>query len=132
MSRGACAASSSSLMRFGGGGGGGGGEETGGGGGEGGIVAAAAVACALNVSSVLESTPSIVPSSTMGSTSFTSTEMPSAFRAFLAAVSVESSTSASLKNTETSYVVAASARPRRLDVTVAMHAPSELESPAFA
>ena len=76
----------------GGGGGGGGGEETGGGGGDGGIVAAAEVACALNVSSVLESTPSIVLSSAMGSTSFTSTEMPSAFRAFVAAVSVESST----------------------------------------
>jgi len=121
-------------MRFGGGDGGGGGgdEETGGGGGEGGIVAAAAVACALNVSSVLESTPSIVPSSTMGSTSSISTETPSAFKAFVAAVSVESSTSASLKNTETSYVVAVSARPRRLDATVAMHAPSELESPAFA
>ena len=115
----------------GGGGGGGGGEETGGGGGDGGIVAAAEVACALNVSSVLESTPSIVLSSAMGSTSFTSTEMPSAFRAFVAAVSVESSTSASLKNTETSYVVAVSARPRRLDAAVATHAPSEFESPAL-
>ena len=101
-----------------------------GGGGEGGIVAAAAAASVLNDSRVLKSTPSIVPSSTMGSTSFTSTEMPSAFRAFVAAVSVESSTSASLKNTETSYVVAAS--DRRLDAAVAMHAPSELESPAFA
>ena len=92
--RGAGAWSSSSWMRFGTGGPGGGGE-MGGGGGEGGIVAAAVAASVLNVSRVLLATPLIVPSSTMGSTSFTSTEIPSAFRAFVAAVSVESSTSAS-------------------------------------
>lgn len=51
---------------------------------------------------------------------------PSALSEFSASVSVASSTSDSLKNTETSYVGAAS--DRRLDAAVAMHAPSELES----
>ena len=60
------APSSSSWMRLGTGGPGGGGE-IGGGGGEGGIVAAAADASVLNVSRVPESTPSIVPSSVIGS-----------------------------------------------------------------
>ena len=124
------APSSSSWMRLGTGGPGGGGE-IGGGGGEGGINAAAADASVLNVSRVPESTPSIVPSSVMGSMwSLVSTPVtPSALSEFYAAVSVESSTSASLKNTETSYVVAAS--DRRRDAAVAMHAPSELEMPAL-
>ena len=103
----------------------------GGGGGAGGINAAAADASVLNVSRVLESTPSIVPSSVIGSMgSLVSTPVtPFALSEFSAAVSIESSTSASLKNTETSYVVEAS--ERRLDAAVAMHAPSELESPAL-
>jgi len=103
----------------------------GGGGGEGGIVAAAAAASVLNVSRALVSTPSIVPSSVIGSIgSLVSTPVtPSALSEFSAAVSVESSTSASLKNTETSYVVAAS--DRRLDATVATHAPSVRSRPAW-
>ena len=84
-----------------------------------------------NLKHKLESTPSIVPSSVIGSMgSLVSTPVtPSALSEFSAAVSVESSTSASLKKTETSYIVAAS--DRRLDAAVAMHAPSELESPAL-
>ena len=103
----------------------------GGGGGEGGIVAAAAAASVLNESKVLESTPSIVPSSVIGSMgSLVSTPVtPSALSEFSAAISVPSSTSASLKNTETSYVVAAS--DRRLDATVATHAPSVRSRPAW-
>ena len=57
------------------------------------------------------------------------TVTPSALSEFSAAVSVASSTSVSLKTTETPYVVAAS--DRRLDAAVAMHAPSELESAAL-
>ena len=118
-------------MRLGGGGGGGGDFEGLGGGGEGGIVAAAADATVLNVSTVLASTPSIVLSSSMGSMLFVvwTPVTPSALSEFAAAVSAASSTSASLKNTETSYVVAVS--DRRLDAAVATHAPSFLSSPAL-
>jgi len=90
----------------------------------------------LNVSRELESTPSIVSSSVIGSMgSLVSTPVtPFALSEFPAEVSVASSTSASLKNTETSYVVAANKRrlmERRLDATSAIHAPSDASRPAL-
>lgn len=80
---------------------------------------------------MLESMLSTVMSSSMGSMGpLVSTPVtPFALSEISAAVSIESSTSASLKNTETSYVVAVS--DRRLDAGVAVHAPRELDIPAL-